>query len=282
MSITITEPGLYDMTNAEYHADPIEGGSLSSSGAKKLIAKTPLHFKWDMDHQEQHKDAFDYGTAAHSLVLEGDESGLVVVDAPDWRTKAAQEAKADAYAHGKTPLLTKDYEQVKAMAEQIRQHPEASFLLKDGEAEKSAFWQHDTGVWLRARFDWLPNKRGRGLIIPDYKTAVSAEPGKFSRSAADFGYHQQAAFYCDAAKALGLSPDPVMLFVVQEKTAPYAVNVIELHEEDIFMGGALNEKAIRLYQQCKLTNHWPGYKMGDPVRLPKYAQYDADAKLGAA
>lgn len=281
MTVTITEPGLYDISNADYHKDPVPGGSLSSSGAKKLIAKTPAHYKWDQDHQE-HKDIFDFGTAAHSVVLEGDETNLAVLDFKDWRTGPAQEAKAKAYAEGKTPLLTKDLAQVRAMAEQIRNHPEASFLLKDGVPEKSAFWQHETGVWLRARFDWLPNSRGRGMLIPDYKTAASAEPGKFSRSSADYGYHQQAAFYCDAAKALGLSEDPVMLFIVQEKEGPYAVNVIEIHEEDVMMGRALNEKAIRTYQDCKAKNEWPGYKMGDPIRLPKYAQYDADTKLSDA
>lgn len=277
---TITEPGLYEMTNDRYHADPVPGGSLSSTGAKKLIAKTPLHFKWDMDHPTR-KDVFDFGTVAHSLVLEGDESGVVVIDVAEKRGKVWTEPAAKAEAQGKIPLKTAEWEQVKAMAEQIRLHPEASFLLKDGKAEQSAFWQHDTGVWLRARFDWLPNKRGHGLMLSDYKTAASADPGKFARAAADYGYHQQAAFYCDAAKALGLSPDPVMLFVVQEKTAPYAVNVIELHEDDIHTGRALNEKAIRLYQQCKLTNTWPGYTMGEPVKLPKWADYDAEAKLGA-
>jgi hypothetical protein len=281
LSITITKPGIYSgIPNDVYHADPTPDGSLSSTGAKKLIATTPLHYRWDQDHST-HKDAFDFGTAAHSVVLEGDESGLVVVDAADWRSKPAQEAKAAAHANGKTPLLWSEMEKVQAMAEQIRKHPEASFLLRDGVAEQSAFWQHETGVWLRARFDWLPNKRGRGMMIPDYKTATSADPGKFAKSAADFGYHQQAAFYCEAARALGLSPDPVMLFVVQEKTGPYAVNVIELDEEAIATGRALNERAIRLFQQCKLTNEWPGYRMGDPVPLPKWAIYDADNKLGA-
>ena len=47
------------------------------------------------------------------------------------------------------------------------------------------------------------------------------------------------------------------------------------------MGRALNEKAIRTYQQCTLTDSWPGYPLSDPIALPKYAEYDADAKLGA-
>lgn len=278
MSVTITEPGLYDMSNAEYHADPVPAGSLSSSGARKILEKTPAHFRHDQTHST-HSDAFDMGTAAHSVILEGDTSGIVVVDAGAWTTKAAKEARDAAHAEGKTPLLTKDFLQVQAMAEQIKLHEAASFLLKDGKPEVSAFWQHDTGVWLRARFDWLPNKRGAGLMLTDYKTSVSADPRKFAKSCADYGYHQQAAWYIDAAKALGLSPDPAMMFVVQEKTAPYLVNVIELDENAINIGRALNEKAIRLYQDCKAADSWPGYPLTDPVSLPKWAEYEADAKL---
>jgi len=277
----ITEPGLYDMSNEEYHRDPVPGGSLSSSGAKKLIAKTPAHFKWDQDHPV-HKDVFDFGTAAHSLILEGDHAGIVEVAANDWRSKAAQEAKAEAHANGKTPLLSKDYQQVKDMAAAIKNHPEAMLLLSDGVAEKSGFWQHETGVWLRVRFDWLPNRRGDGVILVDYKTAVSADPRKFAKSAADFGYHQQDAFYRDGAKALGISDNPGFLFVVQDKTAPYLVNVIELNEEAVNMGRALNEHAIRTYQNCKLRDEWPGYPLSDPIALPKYAEYDADSTLSAA
>src|SRR5690242_19341825 len=60
MSITITEPGIYSgIPNDVYHSDPTPDGSLSSSGAKKLIATTPLHFKWDRDHNT-HKDVFDF------------------------------------------------------------------------------------------------------------------------------------------------------------------------------------------------------------------------------
>lgn len=34
---TITEPGVYDLPAEVYHADPVEGGSLSSTGARKLL-----------------------------------------------------------------------------------------------------------------------------------------------------------------------------------------------------------------------------------------------------
>jgi len=36
--VLITEPGVYALPADVYHADPVAGGSLSSSGAKKLLA----------------------------------------------------------------------------------------------------------------------------------------------------------------------------------------------------------------------------------------------------
>jgi hypothetical protein len=60
-----TTPGFYDdIPEAEYHADR---DSLSVSGAKVLL-KAPALFKWQQDHPV-HKDVFDFGSAAHALVL---------------------------------------------------------------------------------------------------------------------------------------------------------------------------------------------------------------------
>lgn len=281
-ALIITAPGIYDgISNEDYHADPVPSGSLSSSGARALLARTPAHFKWDREHRVN-KDVFDFGTAAHSLVLEDDKSQLEVLDYADWRTKAAQEAKADAYANGLTPILAKDFKQVEAMALQIKHHPEAKFLMRDGKAEQSGFYQHpDTGVWLRVRYDWLPNHRGPGLLIPDYKTAVSAAPDAFIKHAVDFGYHQQDPWYSDAAKALALCDDPAFVFIVQEKTAPYLVNVIELTTEAKAQGRALNEKAIRLFKECRDTDTWPGYPLSEPIGLPKYAEYQIQETLAS-
>lgn len=280
--LVVTTPGLFGgMSNEDYHADPVPAGSLSSSGARALLAKTPAHFKWDREHRVN-KDVFDFGTAAHALVLEDDKSQLEVLDFADWRTKASQEAKAEAYAAGLTPILAQDFKQVEAMALQIKHHPEAQFLLRDGKAEQSGFYQHpDTGVWLRVRYDWLPNHRGPGLIISDYKTAVSADPNAFRRHAFDFGYHQQDPWYTDAAKALGLCDDPAFVFIVQEKTAPYLVNVIEFTPEAKAAGRALNEKAIRLFKECRDTDTWPGYTMPEPIGLPKYADYQIQDTLAS-
>lgn len=279
---TITEPGVYDgIPNRAYHADPVPAGSLSVSGAKKLLSpSTPAHFKWEKEHPV-HKDVFDFGTAAHSLVLEGNADGIEVLNYDSYRTKEAQSAKARAYAEGKTPMLAADYQQVEEMAAAIKTHPIAGKLFTNGKPEQSAFWQDkESGLWRRGRFDWLPTiDESRRLIIPDYKSAVSAAPDEFAKSAARFRYHMQAAWYMDAILEMGLHNDVAFVFVVQEKTAPYAVNVIELSQFDVTTGRALNRAAINVFNKCTSTNEWPDYQGVTQVSLPKWSEYEAEGIL---
>lgn len=170
----ISRPGVYDgLPESVYHRDPVAGGSLSSSGARKLLAPScPALFRHEQLHGQPHKPAFDFGRAAHEEVL-GTGGGIEVVDAADWRTADAKKARDAAYEAGKTPLLPKDYKVVQAMAEQLKRHPIAGRLFQPGtgKPEQSLFWKDPaTGVICRARLDWLPTQvKGRRLIIGDYK-----------------------------------------------------------------------------------------------------------------
>jgi hypothetical protein len=280
MSDLVEQPGQYDgIPDSEYHADK---GSLSSSGARKLLPpSTPFQFKWERDHpRTETKDYFDLGHAAHTLVL-GEGAEIVELEFDAWTTKASKEARDKVWAEGKTPLLSKDFRKVHEMAAAIKQHPLAEALFSSGVAERSLYYRDvETGVMLRARPDWLPT-RGRGrLIITDYKTAASADPSKFGKSAGDFGYHQQDAWYRDAAIALGLDDDPAFVFVVQQKEAPYTVSIVELGRDAVNLGRRLNRAAIDLYAKCEANNHWPGW--GDEphlVSLPSYVHYKAEEIL---
>jgi PDDEXK-like domain of unknown function (DUF3799) len=259
--VTITEPGVYTMDEADYHADPVPGGSLTSSGARKLLA-SPARFDYDREHPPAPTPAMELGTAAHKLVL-GTGPPIVTVEADDWRTKAAKEAAAAAREAGAVPLLTAEHDQVQAMAAALRDHPIAAALFdpEGGDPEQSLFWVDErTGVWMRARLDWLRHTvTGRRLIIGDYKTAASASPEAFAKAVANFGYHQQAPFYCDGAAALGLDPDPGFLFVVQEKTPPYLVAVYELDALATEAGRARNRRAAEMFRDCTEAGVWPGY-----------------------
>lgn len=265
----ITDPGVYTIPDGVYHADPVPQRSLSSSGARKLLPPScPAKFQHERENRPPSKPHFDMGHAAHKLVL-GSGPEIVAVDADDWRTKAAKEARDAAYAEGKTPLLAGDVEIVEAMAQAIRQHPVASALFNPdhGDPEQSLFWTDEpTGTTLRARLDWLPTPRDGRLIIPDYKTTTSALPAAFAKSCANYGYSQQAAWYLDAIRALNLAEESAFVFVAQEKTAPYLVTVIELDADALRIGRALNRLAIDLYADCTANDTWPGYS-DDVVHL---------------
>lgn len=264
------EPGIYDkLSNDAYHRGP----GFSSSGARTLTTKTPAHFQYQQANRT-HSDAFDIGTAAHSIILEGDYTGIQEVDAETWATKAAKEARIATRVAGKVPLLSKDVRAVKAMRDAVMDHPRARLLLHGGKAEQSVYWKHETGTTLKCRPDkWNPESM-LGPLIVDLKTTISANPEDFSKSVGNYGYHQQQAWYQDGLKAHGV--DAKFVFVLVEKSPPYLVNVIELDPYAVELGRFANDKAIRLYNECSTNNHWPGYPTAEPVSLPVWAERQAE------
>lgn len=263
-----------DLSNTDYHADKT---SLSSSGARKLLApSTPAHFRYEQDNPQPATKTFDYGNAAHKLVL-GNGPELVVIDHARWDTKAAKAEVLEARERNAIPLKQHEMDMVTAMAAAIRKHPLAAALLDPayGAPEQSGFWiDGPTGIRRRVRFDWLPSIQSGRLIIPDYKTAADASDDAMQKDIAKYGYNQQADWYEEASRALGLGGDDAeLLLIVQEKKAPYLINVIGIEFGSRIIGGAKNRRAIETFAECMNTGHWPGY--GDEpnyLALPGYAE----------
>lgn len=269
MSIATIEPGIYaGISNADYHANP----ALGSTSLKTLATRTPAHYQHDKTHPKN-SDAFTLGTAAHSLILEDDTSGIEVVATDNWLSKAAKEAKAEALAEGKQPLLNKEMAQVVAMRDAVMAHPAARAAFTGHRAEESVFWDED-GLMLKCRPDaWVPG----GLV--DLKTTVNADPREFGKTAYKFGYHQSAGHYQDGVLAATGELLP-FTFVLVEKTAPYFVSVVQLDEEAVQAGRALNERAKRIYTECTKSGVWPGYPASEPISFPMWASYEMDDILG--
>jgi len=269
MTTTIEAPQIVDGLSAEaYHADTT---SISSSGLRALLAPgCPAQFKYDRDHPAPPKREFDLGHAAHKLVLgEGEE--IVVTEWEDWRTKAAREERDEIRAAGAVPLLFHEGEQVQAMADAIRQHPQAGPLFRPGNGvpERSIYWTHaETGVRVRVRPDWLMVRPDVTLVV-DLKTAADASPDGFSKAIESYSYHQQGALYLDGVEAAGLAPEGArFLFVVQSKKAPYLVTVRELKDQDQDIGRRRNEVALRIYRDCSANDEWPDWT-GPVTEIPQ-------------
>jgi len=267
--------------------------ALSAGSARKLLPpSTPASFREDQKHGRT-SDGMDFGKVAHSVVLEGvdltdlaNADGLVVVDAADWRTNAAKDAKATARAEGKPALLAKQLPQVRAMAEQILANDMAAALFdpETGKAEQSMFWAHKrTGHPRKGRLDKLPARRPSGrLIIPDYKTTdASADAAEFGRTVVNLGYAQQLAGYEEGVLALELDDDPLFLFVVQETRPPYLVNVLEVPDDGLRIARELNLWACSVYAECVERDTWPGYPAEvQTIQLPSWwlRKYEEFAK----
>jgi hypothetical protein len=263
------EPGLYDIPAELYHSDPIPGGSLSSTGAKKLASSCPAKFKYWLDNPEPPKKTLDLGTAAHRLVLD-DGPELVLVDAARWDTNAIKAEVAAIRAEGNVPLKRAELEQVQAMAAALRQDADAVRLLEPGSgvAEQSAFWE-DNGVWRRARFDWL---RHDGQIV-DYKTARSCRREDLEKAFHEHGYAQQQEWYLDAGYALDVAdPERPFQFVLQEKDPPYLVVVTTCDPMARGIGRHLNEVALNTYAICRASGEWPGYLPNPMTALPSWVE----------
>lgn len=255
--------------------------ALSATGAKRIL-KAPALYRWQADNPQPSTKTFDFGKAAHRLVLGAGEP-VEVLEFDSWRTKASQEAKAEAEAAGRVPLLVKDWQTVEAMAAALRAAElvtdagvrfSVGDLFGDGKPEQSLFWRDpDTGVPCRARLDWLPDPRpGRRMVVVDYKTAATADPAEFGRAADSYDYHLQQAWYLDGVRACGLDRDPAFVFVVQEKTEPYLVSVCQLDADAAALGRARADRARRIFADCVASGRWPGYgERVHPVALPPWA-----------
>lgn len=278
--VTVPGPGVYDLPETAYHADPVPGGSLSSTGARKLLDTCPAKFRHWQTTDGEVKQAWDEGSAAHKLVL-GSGPQLVKVEGTGksgvdaWLNAKDKERCAEVRLDGGIPLKPRQWDMVHGMAAALSRHKLAAALLspEQGTAEQTIVWQdQQTGVMCRALLDMLRHPSGSApFFVPDYKTADCAHPDKVARSVSDWGYHVQGWMYRQACLAAGRGPDVRFALVVQEKSAPYLVSVCFPDAESIQAGGLLARDAINLYAECTESGVWPGYpEQGVPVSLPPW------------
>lgn len=261
----ITKPGIYKISNEEYHNDPCLDPSLSRSSIGDLLFKSPAHCAFNHprlnpNFVKENDRKFDLGTAAHAILLEGIES-IHVIDAGDYRKKEVKEERENAIKEGKAVLLAEQYYRALKMVAEAGlaigncKELGISDLSKDGQAELSYLWKEDN-AWIRARPDWISNDK---KLILDYKTTEgSANPSEWARVAISNGYDIQAALYSRGVKALD-AVEPKFVFVVQEAYDPFLCSFISLPPDFLAMGKQKVEYGIYLWRKYLMLDQWPGY-----------------------
>lgn len=272
------KPGIHKISDTDYHADPAPDPSLSSTLARTILERSPLHAwtahpRLNPDHEPEEKKTFDIGRAAHRAVL---GAGGDYVEIPDdvlasngaASTKAAKEFIAEVREAGKTPLKSDEIAQIEAMAMKVHDRlDQIKVWLDTDRSEMTALSQID-GAWCRAMIDNAPEDPSQPLW--DFKTTVDASPAHCQRAVLNYGYDVQAAFYREVWRA-ATGEDRAFRFIFQEKTAPYEVCLIELDSEALTMAEKKTRRARDIWKKCLDSGHWPGYPQGvHVVALPAW------------
>lgn len=278
--------GVYDIPLADYINDPAPEPSLNASMAHTLLTATPAHARMahprlSPQQEREESSRLDLGTIAHGLLLEGDDSRVVVIEADDWRTTAAKDERDAARLEGKLPILVKDFDVVSNMVETAQTTIGQSEVATDFSAaipEQTLIWQ-ESDIWLRCRPDKAtPDWR----VVFDYKTcAGTAHPAVWAKtSMVRYGYDLQAAINLRGVKALRLAKKTTFVFLVQEMEPPYALSIVSLAPSWITLADDKLRVAMSLWKGCTRKNEWPGYPSRVAyVDAPAYAQGEWDACL---
>ena len=153
------------------------------------------------------------------------------------------------------------YLQAVEMAQKALSEPMVRKLL-DGQKEVPFFWtDEDTGENCKCRVDCLTYVDGDPIpTIVDYKTAANAKTDVFNNSIFKWGYHFQGAMYSEGVmKCLNLPERPDFTFIVQEKAAPYSLNIVTIPNEVMLYGMDTFREYIGIYHECNITGYFYGY-----------------------
>jgi len=245
--------------------------AVSKSGLD-WIDVSPAHYKHVIldGNAPEPSPAMITGSAFDSLLLTPKEFDRDFIVAPNIRrgTKAWEEFELQA--EGRRIIKQDDYDQLQAMRDSVMKHALARSLLSVGEAQVSYKWQDPTmGVLCKSRADFV---RADNVMI-DLKTTGEggAKADTFGRTAFNFRYHVQAAFYSDGAAAVGTRPD-AFIFLVVERDPPHPVAVFHIDEELIALGRETYQRNLDTFAQCYAGNRWPAYpEEVQKLSLPKWA-----------
>jgi hypothetical protein len=256
---------LLNISADDYHAGTFcSAPCYSNSIGKVIISQSPKH-AWmrhpmlNPNYEGEDESKFAIGSAAHAALLEGMDI-CTVIDAPDWRTNAAKEARDLAYLSGKIPVLQKQYEAIARMVSSAHVHIQAcselgGIKLSDGKPEQTILLTGQTDLHIKMRLDWLKNDNS---LILDYKTTDIANPDAWMRSISQSGYDMQAALYTKGVELLA-SNRPKFVFAIQEATPPYAMYFVGMSDQYLEYGQQRSTRAISIWRNCIESNRWPAY-----------------------
>lgn len=274
--LTAHPVGLVEQTNEAYHAGP----GISKSHLDAIASGSPRHY-WhryiNPDREpRQPTSAMIMGSAVHAAILEPDLFPSEVIESPgfDRRTKNGK-AEYEAFQQankGRIVLDPEDYATCLAMRDAVHRHPVAAGLLQGGKAEQSFYAiDPDSGELIKCRTDYMHDS---GAMIVDLKTTEDASPGGFGKSAANFRYPVQTAWYNRVLDcAFGEHPEN-WVFLAVEKQPPYAIGIYFMEPDVVARASIAAQRDFESIVKHRRSGEWPDYGIDpQPLLLPAWSKF---------
>ena len=241
-----------DMEHNFYHEVP----GISSSKIRRF-GQSQLHA---FEEENETTPAMKFGTAAHSLIVEGEEAFVnnVVCLTGSPYTNANKELKKEYEGRGLTVITAKEKDTLYSMKEALIPEGIKHLSADEGEYpsmfnspfERAIFWW-EQDLLLKVKSDVLrypvnmPHK-SNSIILVDYKTTADCSVKGFTSSIRKYQYDLQAAWYKRGFEKAGFNVVD-FIFVAQEKKKPFASKIFRMSHTDMDSGWQRMESLLTEY-----------------------------------
>ena len=241
-----------DMEHNFYHEVP----GISSSKIRRF-GQSQLHA---FEEENETTPAMKFGTAAHSLIVEGEEAFVnnVVCLTGSPYTNANKELKKEYEGRGLTVITAQEKDTLYSMKEALIPEGIKHLSADEGEYpsmfnspfERAIFWW-EQDLLLKVKSDVLrypvnmPHK-SNSIILVDYKTTADCSVKGFTSSIRKYQYDLQAAWYKRGFEKAGFNVVD-FIFVAQEKKKPFASKIFRMSHTDMDSGWQRMESLLTEY-----------------------------------
>ena len=241
-----------DMEHNFYYEVP----GISSSKIRRF-GQSQLHA---FEEENETTPAMKFGTAAHSLIVEGEEAFVnnVVCLTGSPYTNANKELKKEYEGRGLTVITAQEKDTLYSMKEALIPEGIKHLSADEGEYpsmfnspfERAIFWW-EQDLLLKVKSDVLrypvnmPHK-SNSIILVDYKTTADCSVKGFTSSIRKYQYDLQAAWYKRGFEKAGFNVVD-FIFVAQEKKKPFASKIFRMSHTDMDSGWQRMESLLTEY-----------------------------------
>ncbi len=249
---------------AEYHADPVDPISLSSSIAKTIVSQSAAHAYCAHPKLGGEitvpTDPMIEGSVLHALLLNQPDD-IAVLDFDSYRTKEAKALRDATFEENRTPVLKHKYDGLVTAAEKIAYNFGLLGVdISGGTREMTVVWDERTdwgdSIKCRTRIDFYDAPLHQVLELKKISSAVMRN---IVSNCYERGYDIQYAAHCAALSALSpeLSHKLDYIFVFFEVDPPYAVVPVRPTGAFEELGMRRWNRAGNIWGRCLSKNQWP-------------------------